>query len=85
MEEGQFLPCDPDLVAVGLLSFDEGLQKRFRHRDQHVDGRANPFRHSPRSAEELADFAAATLLRSLLRRPGDLVRLQRQAAAYGDD
>jgi AcrR family transcriptional regulator len=85
IEEGQFLSCDPDLVAVSVLSFDEGIQKRFRHQDQHQPGGPSAFSHQPRGAEELADFAAATMLRARLRRPGDLARLQRQAAACTDD
>ncbi|MDQ6615193.1 MAG: TetR/AcrR family transcriptional regulator [Actinomycetota bacterium] len=84
VEEGQFVACDPDLVAVSVLSFDEGIQKRFRHQDQHGTGGANPFSHAPRGADELADFAATTMLRALLRRPGDLARLQKQAARCGD-
>ncbi|MDQ1356157.1 MAG: hypothetical protein QOG44_530 [Acidimicrobiaceae bacterium] len=85
IEEGQFVPCDPDLVALSLLSFDEGIQKRFRHQLQHGPDGANAFRHQPRAAEELAEFAAGTMLRALLKRPGDLARLQRQAATCGDD
>jgi len=85
MEEGQFVDCDPDLVAVSLLSFDEGIQKRFRHQDQHRAGTASAFCHQPRGAEELAEFAAGTMMRALLRRPGDLARLQRQAADFVDD
>jgi AcrR family transcriptional regulator len=85
VEEGQFVPCDADLVAVSVLSFDEGIQKRFRHQDQHQQGTGNPFHHQSRGADELAEFAAATMLRSFLRRPADLVRLQRQAAACVDD
>ncbi len=84
VEEGQFVACDPDLVAVSVLSFDEGIQKRFGHQDQHGTGGANPFSHAPRGADELADFAATTMLRALLRRPGDLARLQKQAARCGD-
>jgi len=85
VEEGQFASCDPDLVAIAVLSFGEGMQKRFRHQAEHRPDGANPFRHAAREAPELADFAAATLLRSLLRRPADLLRLQRQAAACADD
>lgn len=85
IEEGQFVACDPDLLAMGLLSFDEGLQKRYRHQKQHDPGGPNPFRHRPYTASEMADFAACTVLRSALRRPGELARLQRQAAAYADD
>jgi AcrR family transcriptional regulator len=83
-EEGQFVACDPELVAISVLSFDEGLQKRFRHQTEHRPSGASPFRHQPRSSGELADFAAATMLRSLLRRPATLSLLQRQASACGD-
>jgi len=85
VEEGQFVACDADLVAVSVLSFDEGIQKRFRHQDQHRAGSTNPFCHQPRGADELAEFSAATMLRALLRRPGDLSRLQRQAAGCADE
>lgn len=85
IEEGQFVACDPELAAISVLSFDDGIQKRFRHQAEHAMAGTNPFRHPPLGAEELADFAAATMLRSLLRRPGDVARLQRQAAACDDD
>jgi AcrR family transcriptional regulator len=83
-DEGQFVASDPELVAISVLSFDEGLQKRFRHQGEHRPGGSSPFRHEPRSAGELADFAAATMLRCLLRRPATLSLLQRQAAACSD-
>lgn len=85
VEEGQFVACDPDLVAIAVLSFGEGMQKRFRHQAEHRALGSNPFHHAARDAHELADFAAATMLRSLLRRPADLVRLQRQSSACVED
>jgi AcrR family transcriptional regulator len=85
VEEGQIVACDADLVALSVLSFDEGIQKRFRHQDQHRVGGPNRFCHQLRGADELAEFSAATMLRALLRRPGDLPRLQRQAAGCTDD
>ncbi|MDQ1427947.1 MAG: hypothetical protein QOK39_1423 [Acidimicrobiaceae bacterium] len=84
-EEGQFVATDPELVAISVLSFDEGLQKRFRHQAEHRPDGSSPFRHQPRSAGDLADFAADTMLRSLLRRPATLSLLQRQAAACIDE
>jgi hypothetical protein len=85
VEEGQFVASDPELVALSVLSFDEGIQKRFRHQAEHRLSGPNPFRHQARQAEDLADFAATTMLRALLRRPANLAPLQRQAAACGDD
>jgi AcrR family transcriptional regulator len=85
VEEGQLVACDPDLVAIAVLSFSEGMQKRFRHQADHRPLGTNPFHHAARDAHELADFAAATMLRALLRRPADLVRLQRQSAACAED
>lgn len=84
VSEGQFVASDADLVALAVLSFDEGIQKRFRHQTEHRPGGANPFCHDPRSAAELADFAAAVMLRALLRRPSTLAALQRQAALCAD-
>jgi AcrR family transcriptional regulator len=85
VEEGYFVDSDPELAAIAVLSFDEGIQKRFRHQAEHRLGGTSPFRHQSRNAAELAEFAAATILRSLLRRPANLSLLQRQAAAFGDD
>jgi AcrR family transcriptional regulator len=84
IEEGQFAAADAELVALSVLSFDEGIQKRFRHQGEHRLGSASPFRHSARHAGELAEFAAATMLRSLLRRPAYLAVVERQAAACVD-
>jgi AcrR family transcriptional regulator len=84
IEEGQFVECDTELMAISLLSFDDGIQKRFRFRDQHSPGSASAFTHRQYEASEIAEFVAATSLRALLRRPGDLARIQRQAAAYQD-
>lgn len=85
IDEGQFIACDPELAAIAVLSFDDGIQKRYRHQAEHAPTGNRPFRHPPLGAEELADFAAATMLRSLLRRPADLARLQKLAAAAVDD
>jgi AcrR family transcriptional regulator len=85
VEEGQFVASDPELVAISVLSFDEGMQKRFRHQTEHRPGGASLFRHQTRQAAELAEFAAATMLRAMLRRPASLSLLQRQAAVFSDD
>ena len=85
VSEGQFAPCTPPLVALGILSFDEGLQKRFRHQAAHAEGGDNPFTHPSYAPDQLAEFAAATVLRSLMRRPGDISRLRAKAAAYHDE
>jgi AcrR family transcriptional regulator len=84
VQEGQFIDCDPDLVALGLLSTDEGVQKRFRHQDQHRLASTNPFTHPAYDPDRVAEFVATTAVRALLRRPADLTRIQRQAATYAD-
>jgi AcrR family transcriptional regulator len=85
LDEGQFVDGgDADLVALGLLSFGEGVQHWFRHQDQHVVGSEAPFTHPRFDADHVAEFVATTALRSLLRRPDDLDEVRAQAAAFDD-
>ncbi|MFC4467209.1 TetR/AcrR family transcriptional regulator [Streptomyces xiangluensis] len=82
--QGQLLPVDVELTALGLLTFDEGMQKRFRHRAQHRLDSEIPFRYGEYSAVDYADFAAVTSIRSLLAQPGEVRIIQQQAARYED-
>jgi AcrR family transcriptional regulator len=82
--QGQLLPVDAELSALGLLTFNEGMQKRFRHRAQHRLDAETPFRYGDYGAVDYADFAAAASVRSLLARPGEIQLVQQQAARYED-
>jgi len=84
IDEGEFVEVDPDLAALGLLSLDEGIQHWIRHGDQHRPSSASPFRFPRFTALEAGDYAAATALRSLLRRTDALVVLQSKAAVFDD-
>jgi AcrR family transcriptional regulator len=84
IDEGELVECDPEETAAGLLCLDEGMQKRFRYQERHQPGSDSPFIHTPRTAERWAELVATTSLRLLLRRPSDIARLQRQAAAHDD-
>jgi len=83
-DEGEFVPVDPDLTALGLLSLDEGVQHWIRHGDQHrLEGSAL-FRFPPFTPAEAGEFAATTALRSLLQPPDALAAVQANAAAFAD-
>jgi AcrR family transcriptional regulator len=84
IDEGELVECDPEETAAGLLCLNEGMQKRFRYQERHKPGSESPFVHTPQTAERWAELVATTSLRSLLRRPSDITRLQRQAAAHDD-
>jgi AcrR family transcriptional regulator len=84
IDEGELVDVDPDLAALGLLSLDEGIQHWIRHGDQHRPSSASPFRFPRFTALEAGDFAAATALRSLLRRADTLAVLQSKAATFDD-
>lgn len=83
VEAGQFAEVDPVLTALALLSGNEGLQNWFRDQHAHRPGRAT-FAFPGYDARTVARHYAATSLRSLLRRPGDLARIERRAAALDD-
>jgi AcrR family transcriptional regulator len=84
VDEGQFVDADPELAALGLLSFNEGVQNWFRYQDLHQPGTGSGFAHPAYDAEQVAQFMAATALRALLRRPRELRSLQAQAAGFDD-
>lgn len=84
IDEGQFIEVDPELAALGLLSFNEGVQNWFRYQDLHQPGTGSRFAHPPYDADEVAQFLASTALRALLRRPSELRHLQAQAAGLDD-
>jgi AcrR family transcriptional regulator len=84
INEDEFVEVEPDLAALGLLSLDEGIQHWIRHGDQHRPSSASPFRFPRYTAIEAGDYAAATALRSLLRRADGLAVLQSKAAGFDD-
>jgi AcrR family transcriptional regulator len=84
MDEDIFIDVDPDLAALGLLSFDEGLQHWARHADRHRAEVGSLFHYPGFSGEQAADFAATNALRGLLRRVEDLQQLQGDAAGFDD-
>ena len=84
IEEGQFVDADPELSALGMLSFNEGVQNWFRYQDRRHPGTGSRFAHPTYSADQVAEFLASTALRGLLLRPGELPGLQSRAAAFDD-
>jgi AcrR family transcriptional regulator len=85
VDDRELLDVDPRLVALSLLSTNEGSQNWYRQRDERrLDGRraGSPPRYSP---IDVGEHLAATALRSLLARPARLAAIQRQAAALDDD
>jgi AcrR family transcriptional regulator len=83
-EAGELIDCDSSLVALTLLSTHEGIQKRFRYQRSHKNGRDNPFVYPRYSVTELASSVAASSVRALLRRPGDLQRITVLASTFED-
>jgi len=84
VDEGTFIETDPRLVALTLMSSNEGSQNWYRQRDRRrLDGRpaGRPPRYAP---HELGEHMAVTGVRALLRRPAHLSVLQREAARYDD-
>jgi len=84
IDHAEMVPCDLRLVSLGLLSTQEGMQKRFRHQRLHTPAVGNPFVYEAYTAEAVADAVAEAALRVVLRRPRDLTRIQRLAASYQD-
>jgi AcrR family transcriptional regulator len=84
VEEGQFIDSDPELSALGMLSFNEGVQNWFRYQDRRHPGTGSRFSHPVYDADQVADFLASTTLRGLLRRPSELKGLRAQAARFDD-
>jgi AcrR family transcriptional regulator len=84
VDRGELIPCDPALVSLGLLSTQEGMQKRFRYQRLHTREAGNPFVYDAYDAETVAEAVAESALRGLLRRPRDLARIQRVARSHDD-
>jgi AcrR family transcriptional regulator len=84
IEEGQMIDCPVEETAAALLCFNEGMQKRYRFQDRHSSDSDSPFTHTTHSAEEWAELVASTSVRGLLRRPSDISRIRKQAAAHDD-
>ncbi|MFE9445753.1 TetR/AcrR family transcriptional regulator [Streptomyces sp. NPDC006602] len=82
--QGQLLPVDAELGALGLLSFNEGMQKRFRHRARHRLDADVPFRYRDYEATDYANFVAWTSVRSLLADSAEIELIQQQATRYED-
>lgn len=80
VDEGAFVPVDPRLASLSVLSANEGSQNWWRLRDEHrLDARSagRPPRYDPAA---LGDHMAVSALRALLKRPAQVATLQREAA-----
>jgi AcrR family transcriptional regulator len=86
IDEGEFVEGDADLVALGLLSLDEGVQNRFRHQEHQHQGGATAARFTGATydAVQVSDYVAASALRSILRDRAELEPIRQQAAAFDD-
>ncbi len=82
---GELIPADAQLVALDVLSGNEGLPNWFRTQGEHRLGSGAAFSHPAYGARTVAEHHASTVLRGLLKRPADLARLQAKAAAFDDD
>jgi TetR/AcrR family transcriptional regulator len=82
--QGEFVECDPELVALNLCSASQGVQRRYRHAHGHTPGGPSRFRHPQYPAERIAEELAAMSVRSLLRRPDDLAGIRAAAARFDD-
>ena len=79
------MEVDARLVALNLMSANEGSQNWYRQRDgRRLDGRAagRPSRYAP---AEVGEHMATMAVRALLRRPAQIAALQREAARFDDD
>jgi AcrR family transcriptional regulator len=79
IDAGQFIELVVPLTALSLLSGDEGLQNWFRDQQAHRPGKA-VFSFPGYDAATVARHYAASSLRSILRRPSDLARIERRVA-----
>jgi TetR/AcrR family transcriptional regulator len=82
--DGEFVDCDPELVALHLYSAGQGIQRRHRYAPAHAPDGPSGFRHSAYPAERIAGEMASRSVRSLLRDPGELDRIRAEAAAFAD-
>lgn len=84
IDGGELREVDPVLTALNLLSGNEGIPNWFRTQAEHRPDGEHPFTHPPYTAEQAASHAAGLAVRGLLRRPSDLTRIVRSAAALDD-
>jgi AcrR family transcriptional regulator len=84
IDEDLFIDCHPDETATGLLCFNEGVQKRYRHQERHSQRGGNPFAHKSLTADQWAELEATMAVRSLLKNPEQICEIQRLAAAFDD-
>lgn len=84
VSSGELVDCDPHMAALQIVSFDEGIQKGYRHQEAHRLRGGHRFTHPSYSREAFAEATAATIVRSFLARPSSLARIVRQASAYDD-
>ena len=84
IDESELIGADPGETATELLCLNEAVQKRYRYQDRHAPGTPSPFVHRPRSAAQWAEMVATTSMRSLLRRPDEVSRLQQEAGRFAD-
>ena len=82
IDGGELRDVDPVLTALNLLSGNEGIPNWFRTQAEHRPDGGNPFTHPMYTADEAAAHAAGLAVRGLLRRPSDLARIIRLAAAF---
>jgi TetR/AcrR family transcriptional regulator len=84
IESGELIDCDAILAALTLLSTHEGIQKRFRYQSRHETSGDSPFVYPRLSARDVAVSVAATSVRALLSRSGDLDRITALASSFED-
>lgn len=84
VEEGDMVVGDQSLIALRLLSTQQGMQKRFRGQRLHTPDSGNPFVHPPFTAEEAADAVAEMAVRSVLRTAKAFERIRKLAESHQD-
>jgi TetR/AcrR family transcriptional regulator len=84
IDEGDMVVGEPRLMALGLLSTQEGIQKRFRNQGLHALASENPFVHRAFTPEEAAEMVAEMAVRSVLRSDDDFERVRQLAESYQD-
>jgi AcrR family transcriptional regulator len=84
MREGDLVAGDPPLLALGLLSTQQGMQKRYRNQSLHRVGGTNVFVHDAYTAEQVAGAVAEIALRSVLQAADDFERIRLMVENYPD-
>jgi AcrR family transcriptional regulator len=84
ISKGQFVEADPSLTALGITSFDEGIQNWFRSQDQHRPGGLSPFVYPSYDVDHVSEFLAVAALRLVLCEPDELATIKQEAAAFDD-